>query len=637
MGADDPVLAPSQRKLTGSKPGIFDPTQPARLLRLPNGSLAFASFDPRTATSCSHSPDVRKLSLNEQLYRPKRVVLETLPNGETFWRFVPKARWEEGVLDEGAWPRMVNICGQLVECSQDQWDIHKLDPMYDCCVRLELELTVISRVASYQAPYFRPFTPESVSGKRPTSKYPKSEPTQPRKPTVEDWESSDDELDDGNGMTIDETARRSRGPSSGPSSRIFRELKVAARQVRQQRTVHRANKMHEQQENFRADFNGQARLDEARAKRVPSPDRNVKRRADDPEFQETFLGENRSATMYKISMNPKRTRTLSPASAQKDLHSKKARRERVKRERRQREKEICRLARDMCLTAELFSGHAQVPSSDGIIPVSILPIFLSLTGSPENSRQDPTNTELSGDRHDEEQSFANAEMNEEAARLDAIEESRRKLAELEKDRPSWEEQARKRETQERAEQERVRAKSEALRRQEDQKIEAERRARAEQAQQEARLREEEQKRAQEEAVLREYERRERNLRWSTGHWTYDRAIERYRVLSELFDTAKFTEINPLTFKDVPWPVLISPMILTMQDITWGAVEMFFAAAKNHMLVQDYRRLVRTCHRRFHPDRWHARRLLNEKDFALLELAATTISQAVTPIWKSLPR
>ncbi|KAL0955909.1 hypothetical protein HGRIS_002100 [Hohenbuehelia grisea] len=641
MDADVPIPGPSQRKLDGTKPGLLDPTQPARLLRVPNGTLAFASFDPRTATSSSDIPDVRKLSLNAELYRPKRVVLETLPNGQTFWRFVPKARWEEGVLDEGAWPRTIDICGQLVECSQDQWDIYKLDPMYECCVRVEPELTVISRVASYQAPEFRPLTPESASGKRALSNSPSPEPSPSKKPTFEDWESSDDEVDPSNSMAVDEeAARRSRLPSTGPTNRTkFRERKEASRQARRQKTMKRANELGEQRENYRFDFNAQTRREEARAKNA-SPD-NVKRKVstifdsfkatNHPEIEETSVIEDRNAPMYESTMNSKRTRTLSPAAAQRDLHAKKAQRERRKKERRQLKEEMRKLARERQLMEELY---AQVPSSEG----------------PENVRQDHTNTDQPGDRHASppeddlepgEQSFTTDEIDEEAERLAAIEESRRKLAELELDRPMWEEQARKREAQERAERERLRAKSEALRRQEEERIESERRARIEQAQREARLREEEQRREREEAARRERERQQRQQRWSTGRWTHARALERYKALGESFDTAKFLPGSPLTFEDVPWPVLHSPLFLSVQDIDWAAVEKFFAEAKLKMRTQDYKTLVQASHRRFHPDRWRARGLLksipNDGDRDLLEVAANTVAQALTPIWRALPK
>jgi len=97
--------------ISGTIPGAIDPSQPARLLRLSNSRLLFARFDPLTATAANDTPNVRNMSIDDTQYRPKRIVLEITPTGESFWRFVPKARLEEGVIDEGAWPRIIEICG----------------------------------------------------------------------------------------------------------------------------------------------------------------------------------------------------------------------------------------------------------------------------------------------------------------------------------------------------------------------------------------------------------------------------------------------------------------------------------------------------------------------------------------------
>jgi len=97
--------------ISGSVPGLLDPSQSSRLLRFSNSKLSFAAFDPLTASAAQDTPDIRKMSINETCYRPRRIVVETAPNGESFWRFVPKARIDEGVLDEGVWPRIVEICG----------------------------------------------------------------------------------------------------------------------------------------------------------------------------------------------------------------------------------------------------------------------------------------------------------------------------------------------------------------------------------------------------------------------------------------------------------------------------------------------------------------------------------------------
>jgi hypothetical protein len=117
-----PLAGPSNqpspsRSISGTIPGILDPSQPARLLRLPTSTLLFASFDPHTAhvDGTKGFPNLGKLSPDEQheYYRPKRIVIETTPNGENFWRFVPRARKEDsvGMQDEASWPRVIDICG----------------------------------------------------------------------------------------------------------------------------------------------------------------------------------------------------------------------------------------------------------------------------------------------------------------------------------------------------------------------------------------------------------------------------------------------------------------------------------------------------------------------------------------------
>ena len=98
-------------RLDGSEPGLLDNTQPSRLLRDPASKLYFASFDPFTAHQDDGAADrLRNLSLNEQLYRPKRVVVEITPTG-SFWRFVPRVTKDDGLKNEEHWPRLTDICG----------------------------------------------------------------------------------------------------------------------------------------------------------------------------------------------------------------------------------------------------------------------------------------------------------------------------------------------------------------------------------------------------------------------------------------------------------------------------------------------------------------------------------------------
>ena len=98
---------PSQiLKISGSVVGILDPTQATRLLSSPGSRLAFATFHPEAASVAS-----RKLSTQDELCSQKRGVIETLPSGENFWRWVPRAKGVDSLGGEGSWPRVINICG----------------------------------------------------------------------------------------------------------------------------------------------------------------------------------------------------------------------------------------------------------------------------------------------------------------------------------------------------------------------------------------------------------------------------------------------------------------------------------------------------------------------------------------------
>ncbi|TCD71675.1 hypothetical protein EIP91_005441 [Steccherinum ochraceum] len=132
--------------------------------------------------------------------------------------------------------------------------------------------------------------------------------------------------------------------------------------------------------------------------------------------------------------------------------------------------------------------------------------------------------------------------------------------------------------------------------------------------------------------------------WSQGDWTPQRAFQWYLHVSHLFDSAKFSPSDPLTFADIPWPILSRPGSYAPQDITWSAVEAFFAALKADAdasmgVLDEYKKLVEKSHKRFHPDRWRARRVWlgvpegETKD--ALEAAANVVAQALTPIWRDI--
>ncbi|GJE92589.1 hypothetical protein PsYK624_087440 [Phanerochaete sordida] len=122
-------------------------------------------------------------------------------------------------------------------------------------------------------------------------------------------------------------------------------------------------------------------------------------------------------------------------------------------------------------------------------------------------------------------------------------------------------------------------------------------------------------------------------------WNSDRALRRFEFVSQEFDDIKFCESQPLTFDSVPWPVLQTPLVLTFNDIDWAAVERFFEALKRSSAGESqYNTMVEKAHRRFHPDKWRSRGLLNtvlDEDLRKkLEKAGNIVAQAITPIWRA---
>lgn len=582
--------------LSGTKPGIIDPTQSSRLLRTPDSSLSFASFDPHVATPPDVS-DLRKLSLNEELYRPKRIVLETLPTGQSFWRFVPNAAREDGVLDEGTWPRTVELCGQLVNCTQEQWDIYKLDPFYECLVRAPPSLSTITRTrpqprekgpASGEKRHSSP-VPAPISDQRKKAHILQSDSSSDEEQSVEDEE--EDEVIE---MIVDD-GRRSRGPDGDLFSKRRHQRNHLEREARRAKIIRRAERL-QSQCNRPFDFS------RPEQPQVISPEPHKRKvntlfeslRSEDPHYaNEDYL---RNTVNYAPKYQ-KRTRTVSPSSTKRELEAKRLEREKQKRERREQEILTRRQLREQRFMSEILAdvpeGEAETVDEE------------SMDGF--NSGLDP----------------------EEAERRAKIEESRRKLAQLEADRPLWEEEAKKRAIREKAEAEARQARAAAHKR-EEVKRQEERRARE---QQEAEQRDNARQQDRQERARREHERQQRQQRWSSGPWTPQRALEKYKAMSEYFDTTKFCDLEPLTVDSVPWPVLHPPSRFSVEDVQWASVEEFFAVLKGQMRPQDFKTFVEKSHRRFHPDRWSSRSLLksvvDEAERDSLEVAANTVAQALT--------
>jgi hypothetical protein len=230
------------------------------------------------------------------------------------------------------------------------------------------------------------------------------------------------------------------------------------------------------------------------------------------------------------------------------------------------------------------------------------------------------------------------EIDEEAIRQQELAESIRKLREMqeleEEDRQKRQEKERreKKEAERRKQEaeERAREGRERKAQEEKARIECEQREREEAARRQKRY---------EGAAVKEQERcRQRDAeRYAKfPQWTKYSSMQRFEAVSQEFDEIKFSETQPLTFESVPWPLLSFPNMTTFDDIEWGAVEEFFAAAKPVVGEAAYKLLVEKAHRRFHPDKWRSRGLLKsvlDTDLRTrLENAGNVVAQAITPLW-----
>lgn len=231
-------------------------------------------------------------------------------------------------------------------------------------------------------------------------------------------------------------------------------------------------------------------------------------------------------------------------------------------------------------------------------------------------------------------------MDEETVRQRAIEESKRKLAELEADRPIWEQAARVRQAQEEGNEQLAAAVKYAKEHTAQQELLAARQREASAAKQRA---EEEAKRKHHEIRMKRdsarIQAKNEQRRWFMGHWNASAALDRFRSLSDKFDQANFHKGDVVIFETIPWPLLLRPGTYGPEDIEWRGVEEFFEEAKRRMRINEFASLVEKCHKRFHPDRWRSRRVLqaviDEEEKECLEIAGNTVSQAMTPLWQEL--
>lgn len=498
----------------------------------------------------------------------------------------------------------LNFNSRVVRMTQDQWDIHKLDPEYECIVRPPPAITSINRrlpeadIPQDAPPSFAnsavPDTPEKtvkMEGTTPTPKF--------------------------------------RGPAQGVPNLDDDPVFLGTRMPGQ--SFRSPNQMSVDGDTPAFNFFNQSTPKDPRNKRP--------RTRKDEKLPSTGI---LSFDFYKVGSNTfflaqekayidlqstseeseidlgrtKRTRFRDPFATRRELHHRKA-----GRERKRRAELDARLRARRDILQNLFWDELGVPP--GLRDPTVF--------------SDPTDPEP--EPEDEEKPFQSTskatseEPNEddEAIRQATIEESKRKLAELERDKPLWEEAARRRKEQElRAEEERKQAK---IRQEEEERKRAAYRRYREQWELERQSHELEMKKQRKGTQMLVASASIRGgFRWSARS-----ALERYTQTATQFDSVKYTASNPLIFQSVPWPMLVASF--TINDIQWNAVEKFFKTVEGYLPRNEFRDLVEKSHKRFHPDRWRSRRILTsvqddlERD--LLEVAGSTVAQALTPLWKKV--
>ena len=325
--------------------------------------------------------------------------------------------------------------------------------------------------------------------------------------------------------------------------------------------------------------------------------------------------------MNDISNNElpaKKLRTRSPGTVRRELEQK-----RTKREKKRKAHMEARLKFRRDVLNRAFWDGVGIPP--GFHNPGLYEDF--------NEMADSEESESSEDESDGFPSHSDSTDGEgEAERLAKIEKSRQKLAELEKDKPLWEESARRRQARE-EEEEQMRQRAKLMKEEERQRQHAQgaRRQREEKWEKE-----------------REEREREARMRERRGHmfvvsrprviWTFRGALDRYLETAASFDATKFSaRATPVTFATIPWPVLHSSF--SVQDIEWDAVERFFGNVQRLLGNAEFKDLVEKSQRRFHPDRWRSRGLLlsvkDDMERDLLEVAGSTVAQAITPLWKKV--
>jgi hypothetical protein len=252
---------------------------------------------------------------------------------------------------------------------------------------------------------------------------------------------------------------------------------------------------------------------------------------------------------------------------------------------------------------------------------------------------------------------------EEIARQEELDASIKRMAALEaEDRQRKAEEARK--SREKQEQREKQEREQKARQEREQKIRRQQERRERREHKERERREEEERIAEAEArehVARELRKRQkqdaarklRGLKEATERelarcrerdrilqpslrtaWGVRHAYERFKVVSLEFDTLKFSESQPFTYLNAPWPLLHQPDSLLVDDVQRSSVEAFFEAVEKIVPLVEYKELLRKTQQRFHPDKWQRLFLTmyDEQTREEVKKSGNVVCQAISPMW-----
>ena len=153
------------------------------------------------------------------------------------------------------------------------------------------------------------------------------------------------------------------------------------------------------------------------------------------------------------------------------------------------------------------------------------------------------------------------------------------------------------------------------------------------AEEEARMKAEEEARKREEIERAKAARQRRRMKesWRYGEWTDHRALAYYLHVSEFFDSEKFTPECPIEFEDIPWPLCFKPGTYDYTNIEDGPMLTFFHTCRRLLSPKEYKALLQGSRKRFHPDRWAAKRRYDGLDSEWrrrLELCVEVVSKMI---------